>query len=278
MAYVGLLYPFIAKYTENGYTDGFKCGSAIATNVTPTYAEGSLQGDNQTVIYKKKFTDADVSLTVTELPSAAPSVMFGHTVSGDEVIYKSTDDSNYVGFGYVSDYETDSGSSGYEATVMPQVKFTEDAVQYQTRSDSISFTSPSVSGKARADENGEWKYVKKFDTLAEAEAYIKDKLDFPDVSLSALTIGSLTLTPTFDKGKLSYTTTTENDTDTITATATDSTHATVTIKNGSTTVTSGNSATWVSGANYVTITVTNGTESRVYSVTVTKTAAQAGTG
>lgn len=278
MAYVGLLYPYIAKYTENGYTDGFKCGSAIATNVTPTYAEGSLQGDNQTVIYKKKFTDADVSLTVTELPSVAAEVMFGHTVTNDEVIYKSTDDSNYVGFGYVSDYETDSGAAGYEATVMPQVKFTEDAVQYQTRGDSITFTSPSVSGKARADANGEWKYVKKFDTLVEADAYIKDKLDFPDASLSSLTIGSLVLSPTFAKGKLAYTTTTTNDSDTITATATDTDNATVVIKNGSTTVESGNAATWVTGANYVTITVTNGTESRVYSVTVTKTAASAGTG
>lgn len=90
-----------------------------------------------------------------------------------------------------------------------------------------------------------------------------------DSTLSALTFGSLTLSPTFDADTLAYTTTTSNDTNTITATATDS-DATVVIKNGDTTVTSGSAATWAAGENTVTITVTNGKSVTTYKVVVTK--------
>lgn len=98
--------------------------------------------------------------------------------------------------------------------------------------------------------------------------YIVDG-EVPDTSLSALTIGTLTLTPTFAASVLSYTAATTNETDTITATATDS-DATVTIKNGTTSVTSGSAATWTAGKNTVTIEVTNGSEKRTYTVEVTK--------
>lgn len=43
------------------------------------------------------------------------------------------------------------------------------------------------------------------------------------------------------------------------------------IKNGSTTVTNGRAATWAAGANTLTIKVTYGTTSQIYTVTVTKT-------
>lgn len=90
-----------------------------------------------------------------------------------------------------------------------------------------------------------------------------------DATLSALTIGSLSLSPAFDKDTTEYTATTTAATNTITATATDS-GATVEIKNGSTTVTSGSAATWASGENTVTVKVTNGSKSKTYTVTVTK--------
>ena len=101
------------------------------------------------------------------------------------------------------------------------------------------------------------------------EIYIQTGVT-PDATLASLAISSLTLSPTFSKNTTAYTTTTTSSTDTITAAATDSTNATVVIKNGTTTVNSGSSATWSAGENTVTITVTNGSESKVYTVVVTK--------
>ena len=88
-------------------------------------------------------------------------------------------------------------------------------------------------------------------------------------SLSALTIGQLVLTPSFAEGTTEYTAETTNSTDVITAAASDD-DATIVIKNGSNTVTNGSAATWTAGENTVTITVTNGDVSKVYTVTVTK--------
>lgn len=101
------------------------------------------------------------------------------------------------------------------------------------------------------------------------EVYIVDGSAEYDVTLSALTISGVTLSPTFSSGTSSYTASTTAATNTVTATATD-TNATVVIKNGSTTVTSGSTASWSSGANTLTVTVTNGGASKVYTVTVTK--------
>lgn len=94
-------------------------------------------------------------------------------------------------------------------------------------------------------------------------------VDVPDTTLSALTIGSLTLTPQFSSSVTSYAVTTTNATDTITATATDN-EATVVIKNGSDTVTSGTAAEWSAGTNALTVTVTNDGYTQTYNVTVTK--------
>lgn len=89
--------------------------------------------------------------------------------------------------------------------------------------------------------------------------------------LSGLTIGALTLDPTFDPDVASYTANTTNATNTITATPEEES-ATVTILNGETPVANGQAATWEEGANTVTITVKNGTAQKVYTVTVTKSA------
>lgn len=87
--------------------------------------------------------------------------------------------------------------------------------------------------------------------------------------LSGLTIGALTLTPTFDPDTTEYTATTTNATNAVTATPEDEA-STITILNGETPVGNGAAATWADGANTLTITVKNGTAQKVYSVNVTK--------
>ena len=89
--------------------------------------------------------------------------------------------------------------------------------------------------------------------------------------LKALTISNLVLTPAFSPFVKSYTAATTSATDTITATAKTGTD-TVAIKNGVATVVSGAAATWTTGENDVTVTVTRGTTVYGYDITVTKSA------
>lgn len=88
-------------------------------------------------------------------------------------------------------------------------------------------------------------------------------------NLKSLTIGNLELTPDFDPNVTTYTAATTAATNKITAEA-EFTDATIEIKNGSTVVNNGGSATWSAGENTVTVKVTNDSVDKTYTVTVTK--------
>ena len=94
-------------------------------------------------------------------------------------------------------------------------------------------------------------------------------VDHNDARLASLKIGNKALSPAFNKSVFVYTCETTDDTNTITAVAMDG-EAEITIKNGDTEVANGTPATWVAGANVVTIEVEVGGESETYTVTVTK--------
>ena len=179
MAYYGLSNPWIAKLdAETGeYSLGFKCGSAVGTDITPQYNEAKLYGDNVLKESTKEFKYADVTLNVTELPIEAADVMFGHKVDTEKksITYNASDVANYVGYGFYAS-EVVNGKTTYIAAVLPKVKYAESADSYTTKGDSIEFKTPSLSGNAMANASGEWKIKQTFESEAEAIAFIKEKL------------------------------------------------------------------------------------------------------
>lgn len=90
-----------------------------------------------------------------------------------------------------------------------------------------------------------------------------------NAALSDLRIGSLELSPKFAADTISYTATTSNATNTVTAVPA-SGSAEVAITVGDKAVTNGAAATWAAGANTVTVKVTDGDQTKTYTVTVTK--------
>lgn len=92
-----------------------------------------------------------------------------------------------------------------------------------------------------------------------------------DATLSDLKIGSLELSPAFAANTAAYTATTTNATNTINAMPADA-GAEIQVKVGDKVIANGSSATWATGANTVTITVTaeDGKTTKAYTVTVTK--------
>lgn len=97
-----------------------------------------------------------------------------------------------------------------------------------------------------------------------------------DATLSALSLGSVSLSPAFDSETTTYTASTTNATNTVTATPADA-GASIVITNKGTTggaveVPNGSAVTWQTGANTLTVTVTaeDGTTTKAYTVTVTK--------
>lgn len=179
MAYIGLRRPIIGKRNDDGtYEAPFRMGKAISLNITPNYAEGSLYADDALDEYDKEFTDADVTLGTNTLPIEATRDMFGHKVSGEapkySVVHNIDDQANHVGMGFIS-VEKVSGKRFFVPAFLTKVKFTEPSEEYETKGSSIVYKTPSISGKAAADENGDWKKTETCETEAEALAWINEQ-------------------------------------------------------------------------------------------------------
>lgn len=92
----------------------------------------------------------------------------------------------------------------------------------------------------------------------------------PNVDLAALTVGTLALSPTFSPDRTAYTAATTSSSVNVTAVAVDA-GATVTVKNGTTSVSNGGAASLSAGENTITVKVENGTSTeKTYTVVVTK--------
>lgn len=178
--FYGLSKPIIAKRTvEAGvekYSEGFQCGKAVGTSVTPNYSEASQYGDDQLADYIKEFIDANVSVNTTTMPLEAGSTIFGHTVNKEEksIEYGANDEANEVGYGFYA-REINDGVRTIVACWMPNVKFAEGAESYSTKNGSITFQTPTIEGKAGVDLIGNWKYKQTFETVEAAVAWLKGK-------------------------------------------------------------------------------------------------------
>lgn len=92
-----------------------------------------------------------------------------------------------------------------------------------------------------------------------------------NAALNSLSLGSVSLSPAFSAATVTYTAATTNATNTITAVPADAA-ASVKVEVGGKEIDNGSAATWASGANTVKVTVTaeDGTTTKTYTVTVTK--------
>lgn len=184
MAYVGMCYPAIARYANGAYSDGFVCGKAVGMNATPNYSETTLYADDAAAETVAGFKDCDIEMEVTTLPMAAVTTVFGHAVSEGHIEYKVSDVTNDIGIGFVTT-EKNNGVTQFVATIFTKCAMTEQADSYKTKGENIEFSTPTLKGKAMADENGKWKDQKVFvvdqthdsDTqMAAAKAYINTYL------------------------------------------------------------------------------------------------------
>lgn len=183
MAYYGLSNPYIAKLdvSTNKYTDGFKCGAAVGTEIKPQYNEAKLYGDDTLQESAKEFKYADVTLNTTYMPIEAADVMFGHKVDTEtnKITYNANDEANYVGYGFFAK-EMVQGKTSFIAAIIPKIKFAEGDDSYTTKGDSIEFKTPSLSGTGMANSEGVWKVKETFTTETEAISFIKEYLNITE--------------------------------------------------------------------------------------------------
>lgn len=188
MAYQGLNTPYIAQLDVDAgtYSGGMKCGKLVSTNINPQYKDGSMAADDDSQSeYDKKLAYATVDIETDTLPIEAGKVMFGYKVgtgSGDEkdeVVFSDTDAPNYIGYGFIVG-QTIHGVRSYVAKILHKCLFTPGEESFTTSGDNIQFTGSKLSGRASRDKDGKWKTEKQFSTQAEADAYLKKKLNITE--------------------------------------------------------------------------------------------------
>ena len=166
MAYMGLAHIVIAAYREAdgkaSYSGGIRFGKAIKLEIDPQYEDMSDYEDINETDEAQEISYADVSLNTDEIPEEAEYMMFGHETTSGEVISGEKDRSGYVGVG-ARIRGVKGGHRKYVAIWM-----------HKAKGESISYQTPTVTGKAIPDIVGNWRTKKTFDTAKEADSWINE--------------------------------------------------------------------------------------------------------
>ncbi len=285
MATIGLDKLFYAKITEAAnvvetYGTPQQLAKAISVDLSVELAEATLYADDGASEVVKEFKSGTLSLSVDDIGSAVAADLTGVTVDKNGVVISAAEDGgDPVAIGF----RAKRSNGKYKYFWLYRVKFGIPATALATKGDSITFNTPTIEGtvmrrnKPDASGNHPWKAEVTEGATGVSPTVIEswyDEVYEPDydgtsVSLSALTIGSANLSPTFNANVTDYTATTSNASNAITATPNDDSADVVVTVNGDS-LTNGGSANWETGENKVNVTVTKGASSKKYTVTVTK--------
>ena len=235
----------------------------------PFYADG--------IVYYRTMTNNGYSgdLEIALVPEWFRKAILKEMLDTNGVLIERSDDVEPVYFALLFEFDGDKNATRYvfyNCTVS-----TRPTVASQTKEDSIEPGTETLSISADPREDGLVRGQTGEDTTSSTytnwygAVYIPGDAATETAKLSALSIGSLALTPAFDSGTLNYTAETSNSEDVVAATGADG--ASVTIKVNGSAHTSGESAAWNTGLNQVVVTASEtGQTSTVYTVTVTKAA------
>lgn len=173
MAYLGLSKIVAAIYDEktNSYKDGFRFGKAMKADVSPNYEDVTDYNDLNDLGDEQVFTHADIELGTSYTAIEEEQRAFGHTSKNGEIVSCDTDLSNYVGVG-ITTKEVIGGVKRYIAIWFHKVKLYESGKTYNTKGESIEYTTPTTKGKAIPCENGEWRTKRIFETEEQADSWL----------------------------------------------------------------------------------------------------------
>ena len=285
MATIGLDRLFYASITEESdgsetYGTPKQLAKAISAELSVELNEATLYADDGAAEVVKEFKSGTLTLGIDDIGTTVANDLTGAQIDDNKVLVSASENG---GSPVAIGFRARKSNGKYRYFWLYRVIFGIPATNLATKGDSITFSTPTIEGtiyrrnKLDGQSNHPWKAEANEGDASLPTSVIsgwfsnvyEPSFNGPSADLSSLSIGSLTLTPTFSASTTSYTAATSNATNTVTAVAVDS-NATIAITNGSTAVTNGQSATWGDGSNTLTVVVTSGTLTKTYTVTVTK--------
>jgi phi13 family phage major tail protein len=180
-------YPVFAPLDEstNTYGEGVFIGKMIDCDVQDATSEASLYADDALQIYVNDYKETTITLNVSTLPIAAAAAMFGRTVNGNQITYNKDDRAAPGGFGYIKARYNEHNVSEYIVVWHYKAKFASPGDKATTRGDSVTFNTPSISGKAMARDDGNYRDEWIFPAPAQAIAKLKSLANVSSNTVSA---------------------------------------------------------------------------------------------
>ena len=200
MAVIGLSKPYYGIYSATGnvvsYSNGAVMGKATEANIEiDTTEDNNLYADNAIAETDRSFAGGTLTLSTDDLSQEVTKAILGLTetaitgiegvtdTSVKELVYDDTQTTPYLGVGFIVKKKV-GGAYKWRAVVLSKVMFSVPADAATTQGESIEWQVPELSATIMRDDSAThmWKREATFTTEAQAEAYIKARLNITEAS------------------------------------------------------------------------------------------------
>lgn len=200
MAVIGLSKPYYGIYSATGnavsYANGAVMGKATEANVDiKTTEDNNLRADNGIAETDRSFAGGTLTLSTDDLSQEVAKAILGLTetaitgiegvtdTSVKELVYDDTQNTPYLGVGFIIKKKV-RGAYKWRGVLLCKVMFSVPADAATTQGESIEWQVPELSATIMRDdsETHMWKREATFTTEAQAEAYIKARLNITEAA------------------------------------------------------------------------------------------------
>lgn len=144
----------VGKGGEETYGTPERMAKAISAEMSVEVAEAILYADDGADEVVKEFVSGELTLNVNDLMPADLAAILGQTQDDDQVVYAGeNDDPPYMAIGF----RAKKANGMYKYIWLYKVKFAIPSESYQTKGDSIEFTTPEITGQFIKRSDGLWK-------------------------------------------------------------------------------------------------------------------------
>jgi phi13 family phage major tail protein len=188
MARIGMRYPVYRKMTITTDTSGKETvtygqktvmGKAISSDLSVTYAEAILNGDDGIAESVKEFAGGTLTVVTDDLEDNVEADLLGATLEsgeGGDLINGADDVAPWVQIGHIA-VRMKGGKRQYRGLLYNKVQFANPSESYQTKGQSITFGTPTMSGTVATDGTGKWRRRSKWlDTEQAAKEWLDGKM------------------------------------------------------------------------------------------------------
>lgn len=200
MAVIGLSKPYYGIYSATGnavsYANGAVMGKATEANIKiNTTEDNNLYADNGIAETDRSFAGGTLNLNTDDLSQEVTKAILGLTetaitgiegvtdTSVKELVYDDTQNTPYLGVGFIVKKKV-GGAYKWRAVVLCKVMFSVPADAATTQGEIIEWQVPELSSTIMRDdsETHMWKREATFTSEAQAEAYIRARLNITEAA------------------------------------------------------------------------------------------------